>query len=145
MRKPRLTSVIAPVLAASLAVSAAAVAGTWSVRGVDKGTAARTLTITGHVNGMHPGMTKTLRLRIHNPFAVHVAVYVIRVHVRRGHGPNGRCAGRFLVTHPWKGVRRIPAERTRVVRVKVRLRRRAPDRCQGAQWPLTFDARSTRV
>lgn len=146
MHKPFRATVIAPLLAAILTVSAIAVAGTLSTRGQQpKGTAPRSLKIRGHVRGMYPGRTATLRLHIRNPLPVRVGVYRIRVHVRRGSGPYGRCPARMLSAKPWRGLQRIPGRHTRVFRLDIRMRRRAPDRCQAARWHLTYDAKSVRI
>ena len=137
---------IAPLLAAVLAVSAVAVAGALSIRAQQPpGAAPRSLRIHGHVNGMFPGRAATLRLHVRNPLAVRVGVYRIRVHVQHGSGPYGRCPARMLRVRPWHGLRRIPGGASRMFRLHIRMRRRAPDRCQGARWDLTYEGTSVRV
>jgi hypothetical protein len=154
MRRPFRATVIAPILAGILAVSAVAVAGTWSIGDFGRdlgresggaGAAPKSLHMRGHVTGLYPGHAATLRVRIRNPLPVRVGVYVVRVHVHRGNGPIGRCAARMITIRPWKGMRRIPAGWHRDLRIKVRMRPRAPDRCVGARWRFTYDARSVRM
>ena len=146
MHKPFRATVIAPVLAAILTVSAIALAGTLTTRGTQPtGTAPRSLKIHGHVAGMYPGRHTTLRLHVHNPLDVRVGVYRIRVHVQRASGPAGRCPARMLRILPWRGLARVRADRTRMFKLSIQMRRRAPDRCQGARWHLSYDAKSVRI
>ena len=146
VHRPFRATVIAPVVAAILTVSAIAVAGTLSTRGTpSSGSAPRSLKIHGHVRGMYPGRSAILRLHVRNPLTVRVGVYRIRVHVRRGAGPNGTCPATMLAVKPWRGMRRVRGGQTRVFRLRTRMVRRAPDRCQGTRWHLTYDAKSVRV
>jgi len=138
--------VIAPVVAAILTVSAIALAGTLSTRGTaTSGSAPRSLKIHGHVRGMYPGRSATLRLHVQNPLTVRVGVYRIHVHVHRGVGPNGTCPANMLSVKPWRGLQRIRGGQAQVFRLRTRMRRRAPDRCQGTRWRLTYDAKSVRI
>ena len=146
MHKPFRATVIAPVLAAILTVSAVALAGTFATRGTQPtGTAPRSLAIHGHVTGMYPGRHATLRLHVRNPLTVRVGVYRIRVHVQRAAGPAGTCPSDMLRILPWRGLARVRAQHTRMFKLSIQMRRRAPDRCQGARWHLTYDAKSVRI
>lgn len=138
-------TMIALLLLATLTVSALAVEGRLSTQGQHpNGSAPRSLLIRGHVRGLFPGRSSMLRLRVRNPLSVRVKVLTLKVHVRRGLGPLGRCPAKMLRIKPWRGHRRIQAGHVRRFRLAVRLRLRAPDRCQGARWHLTYDARSAR-
>jgi hypothetical protein len=146
VRKPFRVTIVAPLLAGILAVSAAAVAGTWSVRTPEAGgEAPRTLVLHGKVRGLYPGKARPLRVRVHNSLSVRVGVYRVSARARRTTGPLGRCPARVIWIKPWRGMRFVPAGATRSIRLRVRLARRAPDRCQGVRWRVTYDARSVRV
>jgi len=146
MRKPFRVTVVAPLLAGILAVSAAAIAGTWSARTPEAGgEAPRTLVLRGKIRGLYPGNPRTLRVRVHNGLSVRVGVYHVRARAHRTTGPLGRCPARVIRIKPWRGMVFVPPGATRSIRLRVRLARRAPDRCQGVRWRLTYDARSVRV
>ncbi len=146
MQKPLRVTIVAPLLAGVLAVSAAAVAGTWSVRASDTGgEAPRTLVLRGKVRGLYPGHARTLRVRVHNRLSVRVGVYRVRARAHHTTGPLGRCPSRVIRIKPWKGMVFVRPGATRSIRLRVHLARRAPDRCQGVRWRVTYDARSVRV
>jgi len=146
VRKPLRITVVAPLLAGILAVSAVAIAGTWSPEARDmRGEAPRTLVLHGKVRDLYPGKAKALRVRVRNTLSVRVGVYHVRARAHRTAGPLGRCPGRVVRIKPWKGMVFVPAGATRRIRLRVRLARRAPDRCQGVRWRVTYDARSVRV
>jgi len=146
VRKPLRATILAPLLAGILAVSAAAVAGSWSVRAPEAGgEAPRTLVLRGRVRGLYPGHARTLHVRVHNRLSVRVGVYRVRARAHRTTGPLGRCPSRVIRIKPWKGMVFVPPGATRSIRLRVRLARRAPDRCQGVRWRVTYDARSVRV
>jgi len=146
VRKPPRAIIVAPLLAAVLAVSAAALASNWSTRAqVPHGDAPRSLVLRGKVHGLYPGHAKTLHVRIHNPFSVRVGVYRITARARRSHGVLGICPSRVVRIHQWKGMLFVPPRTSRRIDLRIKLTRRAPDRCQGARWHVTYDARSVRV
>ena len=146
MRKPFRVTVVAPLLAGILAVSAAAIAGTGSARTPETGgEAPRTLVLRGKIRGLYPGNPRTLRVRVHNGLSVRVGVYHVRARAHRTTGPLGRCPARVIRIKPWRGMVFVRPGATRSIRLRVRLARRAPDRCQGVRWRLTYDARSVRV
>ena len=146
MRRPFRASVIAPILAGVLAASAIAFAGNVGVHGgVATQKAPQHLRIRGHVDNLMPGHRRTYRITLRNPLAAAVAVHRVRAEIRRGHGPNGRCAAKNLRIRTWHGNRRLPARSKRHIRLTVRLRRDAPIRCWGARWPIHYVARSVRA
>jgi tetrahydromethanopterin S-methyltransferase subunit E len=146
LRRQFRASIVAPLLAAVLAVSVAAIASSWSTRGqVPHGEAPRDLVLRGKVHGLYPGHAKTLRVRVHNPLAVRVGVYRVSARARRANTVLGRCPGRVVRIKPWKGMVFVPAGTTRQIRLRIRLARRTPDRCQGARWHVTYNAKSVRV
>jgi hypothetical protein len=146
VRRPFRASIVAPLLAAVLAVSAAAIASNWSTRAhVPNAEAPRELVLRGKIHGLSPGHAKTLRVRVHNPLSVRVGVYRVSARARRSAGPLGLCPGRLVLIQPWKGLTFLPAGTTRTIPLRIKLARRASDRCQGARWHMTYDAKSVRV
>jgi hypothetical protein len=99
----------------------------------------------GQANGFYPGRHQPVWVRVRNPFGHRARVRWIRTRVADA-GP--ACAGDNLVARPSRGLRelangkwrhvRIPAHGWRRVRVRTMMRRRAPDACQGATFPLRF-------
>ena len=143
MHRPFRASVIAPILAGVLAASAIAFAGNIGVHGgVMAEKATRHLRIRGHVDHLFPGHGRTYRVFVRNPLDVAVEVHKVRAVVRRGGGPAGRCAASNLQVRTWRGARHVPARSVRAIRLRVRLRRRAPTSCWGTRWPIRYVARS---
>jgi len=143
--RPVRSTVIAPVIAGVLAVSAIALAGTIGQRGSISGEPAkRQLMISGHARHLMPGQTKVLRVHVRDPLDAGVGVYQLRAVVRRGRGRAGRCPARLVRIRPWNGFRTIAAGAGRTFRLPIRLSGRAPDRCQGARWTIHYHARSVR-
>lgn len=95
------------------------------------------LAVRGGVHGLSPGsrtrMPVTVRNRTHAPLE-------LRRIVVRVAPASPRCPARYLVVRRFRGERIVPARGTVRVRLKVRLRRSAPDACQGRRFPLTFVA-----
>ena len=104
--------------------------------------------LSGHTKGLYPGRHRRIRVTVQNPFphAVKVRLVVARV---KDAGPG--CSRHNLVTRRsrelrpvrgggWRHVRIAPHSARRV-RVWLRMRRRAPDACQRARFPLRFRAK----
>jgi hypothetical protein len=143
--RPVRSSVIAPVIAGVLAVSAIALAGNIGQHGSITGDPAkRHLAIHGHVRHLLPGRPKTLRVHVRNPLNAAVSVYQLRAVVRQGRGRAGRCPAQAIHIRPWKGFRKVAAGTKRTFRLRIRLRAHAPDRCQGTRWAIHYHARSVR-
>ena len=146
MARPVRSTVIAPVIAGVLAVSAIAVAGTIGQHGSITGQPAkRHLAIHGHVRHLMPGRPKILRVHVRNPLGASVAVYQLRAVVRTGRGRRGACPAQVIHIRTWKGFRKVAASSRRTFRMRIRLRKRAPDRCQGARWTIHYHARSVSL
>jgi hypothetical protein len=138
--------VIAPVIAGVLAVSAIALAGNIGQHGSISGQPAkRHLSIHGHVRHLMPGRPKILRVHVKNPLGAGVGVYQLRAVVRQGRSRRGSCPAQVIHIRPWKGFRKVAAGTKRTFRLRIRLRRQAPDRCQGARWTIHYHARSVRL
>jgi hypothetical protein len=96
--------------------------------------------LTGRLRGMYTSRRAALRVHVHNRLGRLVVVTHVRAEVHRGSGENGLCPASALVVHGWHGRRSVPANGTRTVRLPARMRRRAPDRCQGTRWDITYRA-----
>jgi hypothetical protein len=99
------------------------------------------LRLTGHVNGLYPGAASTLRVKIRNPFAFRVTVRRVRAHAGTA---SAGCGRENLVVGWFRGRRRIPAHRSRRVRLPITMIAAAPDACQGGRFPLRYTARAVR-
>jgi hypothetical protein len=84
---------------------------------------------------MYPGRHARLRVTVLNPSPV--AVTMTSVQTAIGDAASG-CKGSNLVVRRFHGSRIIPAHGSGRVRLRVRMRRRAPDACQGVTFPLLF-------
>ncbi len=99
----------------------------------------------GHVTGLYPGRHRPVWVRVRNPFDRRARLRWIRTRVSDA-GPG--CSQGNIVPRRSRGLRqlksghwrhvRIPAHQTRRARVRLRMRARAPDTCQGATFPLRF-------
>jgi hypothetical protein len=99
----------------------------------------------GHASGFYPGGHGPVWVRVRNPFDHRARVRWIRTYVGKA-GPG--CPADNLVARRSRGLRQlqsgkwrhvlIPARQSRRVRVRTRMRARAPDACQGASFPLRF-------
>jgi hypothetical protein len=145
VQRPFRVTVIAPILAGALAVSAIAIAGNLGVQGgLETKNAPKHLRIHGHVLGLLPGQTRTYTVRVRNPLDLGVVVHRVRADVRRGRIGSVRCPKGVLHIRTWKGTRRIPPHDIGTFSMSVRLRRRTPARCVDARWPIHYVARSVR-
>jgi len=99
----------------------------------------------GQASGFYPGGHAPVWVRVRNPFRHRARVRWIRASVGKA-GPG--CPADNLVPRRSRGLRQlesgkwrhvlIPARQWRRVRVRTRMRSRAPDACQGATFPLRF-------
>ena len=94
------------------------------------------------MTGLYPGARKRMRVTIRNPFPY--AIDVTSVTAKASH-PIPGCSGSMVRVRRYRRVVRIEARRLAVVRVRIRLRRAAPDACQGVRFPLTFRAMAVRA
>ena len=134
-------------LVASLALGVVAHAELWG--GPNAGPAARQVPsgLRGHgqASGFYPGGREPVWVHVRNPFHHRLRVRWIRTSV--GDASPG-CSADNLVARRSRGLRelaggnwrhvRIPARQWRRVRVRTRMRARAPDACQGVSFPLRF-------
>jgi len=91
--------------------------------------------IAGEVDGLYPGAETTLDARVTNPYPF--AIRVIATGARVLDAAPG-CPASMLVIGESLATAVLPAGGSDVVPLPVRMRRDAPDACQGATWPLAF-------
>ena len=144
MRRPRRT-VVATMLVVTSLIGVSAMAATWKPHGslLPPGRGRNVARLTGHLNAMYPSRHAKLRVHVRNRSGRGIVVHQVHARVHRGSGPNGRCPARMLVVRDWQGHRRVQAGRTRIFRLRARMRGRAPDRCQGTRWKLSYHARTS--
>jgi hypothetical protein len=138
------TTVVAPVLAGVLAVCAIAVAGQWSGHGSPPtGPTRNVLRVHGNVDQLIPGRSRILAIRVRNPTDAPITIERLRTTVRRS--GVGSCRAWMLIVPSWHGHRRIPPHSRTIVRVRVRLRARVSDRCQGGTWRFHYHVTGSGV
>ncbi len=144
MGSPRRT-VVATMLVITSLLGVSAMAATWKPHGslLPPGGGRKAARLTGHLNAMYPSRHAKLRVHVRNRAGQRIVVHLVHASVHRGSGPNGRCPARMLVVRDWRGSRRVQAGGTRIFRLHVRMRGRAPDRCQGTRWKLSYHARTS--
>ena len=98
-------------------------------------------TIRGHASGLLPGVRGDLVLKLENPFGFAIVVHGVRVLVDN---VTKRCTSRNLTSPGLAESVRIHAHETIKVTAPVKLRRKAPEACEGKRFPLTFSAKATR-
>ena len=143
MRIPKRASLVAPLLASMLTVTAVWAFAPGPSQKVPEHPNQH-LRITGHVNQLYPGKTSKLVLHVRNPMAFSVKVTRLTVRVGMGTGPHGQCAAQTLRVHPWTGHRRIPTHASRKLRLPVKMRHGAPNACIGTKYLLTYYAKAVR-
>jgi hypothetical protein len=99
--------------------------------------------IRGHVDGLHPGASRRMPLRIRNPNPFAIRVTRIRTTVQPATGSG--CPASSIRVQPYTGSRRIASSSSRRVKVEVRMRVDAPDACAGTRYRLTYRGRATRA
>jgi hypothetical protein len=136
--------VIAPVMTGVLAVCAVAIAGQWSGhRTPPSGPPRHVLRVHGKVADLVPGQARQLRIRVRNPTDAAVTIYRVRTTVRRS-GKHG-CPAWMLIVPRWRGHRRIAPRTRTIIQVRVRMRARAADHCQGGQWRFRYHVKGAGV
>jgi hypothetical protein len=104
--------------------------------------AARTVFVHGHVRGLYPGATRPMQVSVRNPAPV--SVRLVRMTARVSNASSA-CLSRNVSIRRFVGAKTIaPLGRIRIS-LRSRMRRRAPNACQGARFPVTFTATLTRT
>ena len=99
----------------------------------------RAFRVSGRVKGLHPGARVRMRAKIQN--TSRSAIIVTSIVVKVGN-PSNRCRGTNVHIKPFRGGAHVGAGQMSSVRLRVRMRRSAPDACQDVRFPLTFSAKA---
>lgn len=136
-------------LALLLPVVAAGIARPWDgngappvrVAGVVE-TAGTAFGVHGDADGLHPGATLPLRLTLTNENAFPISVTSVAVSV--GEATPG-CPGDLLEPGELPGPVSVPAGDRTIVSLPVHMAGDVPAACEGASFPLTYDATAVRA
>ena len=93
------------------------------------------LRVSGHVSGLAPGVSRTLRLRIQNRYSSAVVLTGVRVLVADA---SSACPGEALRVSRYRGLKPVPEARSRGLSLRITMRADADDSCQGERFPLLF-------
>lgn len=100
--------------------------------------------VKGRAKGLWPGERKVLRLRINNPNASAIRVLSLSVRTKKSDKPG--CSARWIKTGETKRLSvKVPPRSRGVALYPVSLRKKAPNACQGARWPLRFTGTARRL
>lgn len=129
------------VLVAAALTSAVAVPRSPVVR-VDPASRVRPFVVHGHVSGLYPGVRKQMRIIVRNPQSFTVRVTQVTARVSNA---SIACRSRNVRIVRFTGSRTIPGHGRIRIYLSSRMRRRAPNACQGARFPVTFTATMARA
>lgn len=104
--------------------------------------AAQPFLVSGDVDGLAPGVTRTLSLQLSNPNSGEISVQSLTVTVGDGHGG---CAGSNVHVGPWSGPVFVPGRGTAQVSLPLTMLDSAPGACQGATFPLTYGGSAVKA
>jgi len=99
--------------------------------------------IKGRVRGLYPGARRQLTVRFRNPHNFPIEVLSVRVKV--SHSDHQGCGRRWV--RPRRAVTisvLVPAKSKASASYPVRMRRAAPEACDGATWKLQFSGKGAR-
>lgn len=99
------------------------------------------IAITGKVNGLYPGASKRIRLKLKNNSRSAVVVKSVRARVK---SPGAGCPARALQAKRMRVRLRVPGRRSRHLRYPIRMRPSAVVACEGKRFKLRYRARVTR-
>ena len=99
------------------------------------------IAITGKVEGLYPGASKRIRLKLNNRSRRTLVIKSVRAHVT---SPGGGCSARSLQAKRKRVRIRVPGRKSRKLRYPIRMRATAVDACQGKRYPLRYRARVQR-
>ena len=100
--------------------------------------ASKSMTLTGSVSGLYPGLTRQLTVTITNPQTF--AVTITQASVTAG-AATASCGTKYLTAGPVAGLPlTIPTGGAGQVTAPITLTPQSPDACQRVQFPLSFAA-----
>jgi hypothetical protein len=104
--------------------------------------AAQPFLVSGDVDGLAPGVTRTLSLELSNPNDGAISVQSLTVAV--GDGRDG-CPGANVGVGPWTGPVFVPRGGTAEVSLPVTMLASAPGACQGSTFSLTYGGSAVKA
>ena len=136
LRATLMTVLVAGALTSAIAVPRSPVAR------VAAGPAIRPFVVRGHVSGLYPGVRKHMRVVVRNPESFAVRVTRVTAGVSNA---SRACRARNVRIVRFTGSRTIPGHGRIRIYLPTRMRRRAPNACQGARFPVRFTATMERA
>ncbi len=103
--------------------------------------AAHAFKISGHVKNLFPGRTTKLVTTVRNPNAAAIRVTLVKAKVTGAPG----CPAKNVKIKPFKGKRYVGAGRTVKVKLKITMRAKAPNACQGDKLHLRYHGKAVRA
>lgn len=97
--------------------------------------------ISGHIKRLYPGKTGKLVTTVRNPNASGIHVTLIKAKVAGSPG----CPAKHIKIQPFKGKRYVGAGRTIQVKLKITMRAKAPNGCQGDKLHLTYHGKAVQA
>ena len=98
--------------------------------------------LSADFRGLYPNADVVVPVSVYNPqrydLAVHAATAIVSDAVPR-------CPATNVIAQSFSGDLVVPSHTTSIVPVRMQMLASAPDTCQGAVFPLTFDARAEIV
>ena len=85
----------------------------------------------GSVGGLYPGHRVKLRVRYRNPYSFPIRIYKVKVRARG----TAQCPARHLM-RPKTPRLRLPSHSSVASKIRVGMRRSAPDACQGVRFAV---------
>jgi hypothetical protein len=98
--------------------------------------------IAGSVGGLYPGADGALELQITNPNPFAIVVHSVSVQVRDA---TAGCSARELTIPGFRGAVNVPAHGKTPIVLPVTMDHSAADSCQGARFPLTYNATASKA
>jgi hypothetical protein len=132
--------VISVAFALLLAIGAAAPSSAFAMttgRTSARLEAAPTFTLSAQVSGLYPNATLMAGVRVDNPQSYAISVRTASVTVGDA---NAGCTSANLTTSPFGGAVDVAANGSGTVPIRLHMLTSAPDACQGASFPLSFEA-----
>lgn len=106
------------------------------------GSAIRPAVVHGHVSGLYPGARKQMRIVVRNPQTFPVRVTQVTARVSNA---SSTCRSRNVRIVRFTGSRAIAGHGRIRISLSSRMRRKAPNACQGLRFPVTFTATMVRA
>lgn len=97
--------------------------------------------ISGHVKGLYPGKAAKLVTTLRNPNPTGIRVTLIKAKVASAPG----CPAKNIKITPFKGKRYIGSGHTVKVKLKITMKAKAPNGCQGDKLRLKYHGKAVKA